>query len=240
MKILRKFYNAAVTAAFPHRCPVCDRPVKPFDSLICTECENRVAYVKAPYCMKCGKELDSDEKEYCHDCMRHAHVYDKGRALFEYRSMAGSLYKFKYSGRQEYAQYYGERVASVLGEEISSWNPDAVIPVPIHSSRRRVRGYNQAEVLARAVGTRLDIPVYADWIVRCRKTAPQKELGPQGRQNNVKKAFKIIRNDVKLSTIVIIDDIYTTGSTIDAVAECARDAGVRKVYFVSLAIGKGM
>jgi ComF family protein len=105
---------------------------------------------------------------------------------------------------------------------------------------KKDRGYNQAEVFAEAVGSALDIPVLSDWISRCRKTVPQKELGQAERQNNLKKAFKIIRNDVKLNTIVIIDDIYTTGSTIDAVAECARAAGVQKVYFVALAIGKGM
>ncbi len=240
MKIIAKIYCAAVTAVFPRRCPVCDRPVRPFDRLICEGCRDKVTYVKAPYCMKCGKELQSDEEEYCHDCSVHKHSYDRGRAVFEYRSIARSLYGFKYSGRREYAAYYGERTAAVLGVQIKTWAPDALIPVPIHTSRKRNRGYNQAEVFAEAVGSALDIPVLSDWISRCRKTVPQKELGPAERQNNLKKAFKIIRNDVKLNTIVIIDDIYTTGSTIDAVAECARAAGVQKVYFVALAIGKGM
>ena len=123
---------------------------------------------------------------------------------------------------------------------ILSWKPDALIPVPIHESRRRERGYNQSDVLAKAIGKRIDIPVYTDWISRCRKTAPQKELEPAERQKNLKKAFKIIHDDVKLNTIVIIDDIYTTGSTIDNVAQCAKDAGVKKIYFITLSIGKGM
>ena len=75
---------------------------------------------------------------------------------------------------------------------------------------------------------------------RSRNTCPQKELDGAARQINLKKAFKIAQNDVKLNTIVIIDDIYTTGSTIDAVAEVCRNAGIKHVYFVALAIGRGM
>lgn len=77
-------------------------------------------------------------------------------------------------------------------------------------------------------------------IVRVRKTLPQKGLGGRERQNNLKRAFKIRENDVKLKTIVIIDDIYTTGSTIDAMAEVLRTAGIQKVYFMVLAAGRGI
>ena len=237
---IRKVCGTAVSLLFPRRCPICDRPVTPFGALICPECEEKVEYVTAPFCLKCGKKLDSDEKELCHDCAVHDHIYDSGRALFEYRSICHSVYAFKYKGRQEYAEYYGERISEILGKVILSWHPSALIPIPIHGSRRRMRGYNQADVLAAAVGRRLGIPVYTDWMSRCRKTAVQKELGPAERQKNLKKAFKIIRDDVKLNTIVIIDDIYTTGSTIDSAAQCAREAGVHNVYFITLSIGKGL
>lgn len=102
------------------------------------------------------------------------------------------------------------------------------------------RGYNQAALLAAELGKQLDIPVLTGFVERTRNTRPQKELEGAKRQNNLKKAFKIVQNDVKLNTIVIIDDIYTTGSTIDAVAQACREAGVKHVYFAALAIGRGM
>ena len=83
------------------------------------------------------------------------------------------------------------------------------------------------------------IPLVTNLIMRVHKTVPMKDLSVRERQNNLKKAFKICRNDVKLSTIIIIDDIYTTGSTIDAMSYELRKAGVERIYFMSLAIGRG-
>ena len=114
------------------------------------------------------------------------------------------------------------------------------MPVPVHPSRKRKRGYNQAELLAGVISRRTGIPVRQDLIVRQKKTVPQKELDEKQRQNNLKKAFKIIKNDVKLDTIVIIDDIYTTGSTINAMATMLHIAGISRIYYAALAIGNGL
>lgn len=239
-KIIRLFYGMFLDLLYPRRCPVCDKAVKPFGNLICEECKKKIKYVKAPYCQKCGKELKDKRAVFCHDCAHKEHMYDRGMALFAYPSVADSIYRFKYRGRQEYGAYYGERMASILGDRILSLKPDALVPVPIHSSKKKIRGYNQAEVLAKEVGRRLNIPVETKLIRRIRKTVPMKDLSAQERQNNLKKALKICRNDVKLNTIIIVDDIYTTGSTIDAMAKELRKAGVRYIYFVTLAIGNGM
>lgn len=236
----KTFLGTLTDLLYPRRCPVCDRAVRPFGSLICETCAKELVYIKEPCCMKCGKELEEEEVEYCGDCMRQRHLFDRGRALFDYKSMSDSIYRFKYKGRQEYAAYYAECMSVRLGEWIRQCRPDALVPVPIHSSKRYVRGYNQAEVLARELGTIIHIPVETNLIKRVRKTSPMKDLSVSERQNNLKRAFKICRNDVKLSTIIIIDDIYTTGSTIDAMSYELRKAGVERVYFVSLAIGKGV
>lgn len=172
--------------------------------------------------------------------MRRRHLFDSGRAVFAYKGMADSIYRFKYKGRQEYAAYYAECMAYKLGSWIAGCRPDALMPVPVHDAKRRVRGYNQAEVLARELGRLMNIPVETKLVKRVRKTMPMKDLSVMERQNNLKRAFKICRNDVKLSTIIIIDDIYTTGSTIDAISYVLRRAGVGKIYFAALAIGKGV
>lgn len=190
--------------------------------------------------MKCGKELGNEETEYCSDCMRHRHLFDRGRAVFSYKSMSDSIYRFKYKGRREYAAYYAECMAQRLGGWIMQRRPEALVPVPVHASKRHIRGYNQAEVLARELGSVLHIPVEANLVKRVRKTSPMKDLSVSERQNNLKKAFKITQNDVKLSTIIIVDDIYTTGSTLDAMSYELRRAGVERIYFVTLAIGKGL
>lgn len=103
------------------------------------------------------------------------------------------------------------------------------------------RGYNQAACLARALGRSLELPVDEKLVKRVRNTAPMKHLNPTERQNNLKKAFIIGRNDVKLyDRIILVDDIYTTGTTLDEIAALLKEHGVSKVYCVTLACGSGV
>ena len=232
--------NTAVTLLFPRRCPVCDEPVRPWNVLICKECAPKLTYIKPPYCCKCGKHIGDSGKEYCDDCAAHPHLFDSGRALFSYRSVSASIARFKYRGRREYAACYASCIQKQLGDFIRACRADALVPVPLHKSRYKKRGYNQAQALAEELSARTGIPVRADLIERAEKTAPMKDLSAAERQNNLKKAFKILRNDVELGIIIIIDDIYTTGSTIDAMSRELRKAGVERIYFITLAIGRGI
>lgn len=230
--------DSIINIFFPRRCPVCDDAVRNSEGLICRQCRPRIKYITDPACLKCGKRL-ATAAEFCHDCTVRQHIYNRGLALYDYKSMAHSIYRFKYQGRREYADFYGKEIERYLGGEIMRWQPEALVPVPIHPQRMRERGYNQAAVLAGSISREAGIPVADKLIIRQRRTVPQKGLDPAARQNNLKKAFKIFQNDVKLNTVVIIDDIYTTGSTIDAMAAELRQAGVRQVYFVALSIGQG-
>lgn len=222
---------------FPKRCPVCDRVLR-LGEEICPECAENLARISPPYCKKCGKPIEDERKEYCTDCQENVHLFKEGRALYEYRSIRHSLYRFKYKGRYEYAEFYGRELAENLGKVIREWKPDALIPVPLHFRRKQLRGYNQAEAVAAALGKRMGVLVNTTLIKRVKRTVPQKQLNRQMRQNNLKKAFKIYRNDVKLNTIIIIDDIYTTGSTVDAMAAVLQEAGIKNIYFIALAIGR--
>lgn len=223
---------------FPVRCPICDRAV-PYGKLICPACREKLAFIGGPRCMKCGKPLREETQEYCRDCADSAHGFDRGYSVFSYDCLRRSLYRFKYQGRQEYARFYGKAAAAALGSRILAWGPDALLPIPLHPHRYRTRGYNQAERFAQELGKELGLPVRTDLLLRVRDTKPLKLLDRAERQNNLKKAFKMKRNAVKLNTIVLIDDIYTTGSTIDAAAGACREAGVQRVYFVTLAAGGG-
>ena len=119
--------------------------------------------------------------------------------------------------------------------------PDVIVPVPLYRGKLRKRGYNQAACLARALGRSLELPVDEKLVKRVRNTAPMKHLNPTERQNNLKKAFIIGRNDVKLyDRIILVDDIYTTGTTLDEIAALLKEHGVSKVYCVTLACGSGV
>lgn len=234
-----RVYRGILQLLFPLRCPVCDGIVRQAGEKICVECLGRLKLLTPPWCMKCGKKL-AGEGEYCADCRRREHFFLRGRGLYEYESIALSIYRFKYGGRREYADYFGEQMAEYLGDFIRSVEPDGLIPIPLHRKRRSQRGYNQAELLARALGDRLNIPVYGDYLVRQKNTAPLKYENPEERQNNLKKAFNIPQNDVKLKRVIVVDDIYTTGSTMDEAARVLKGAGVREIYFVTLACGAGV
>lgn len=184
--------------------------------------------------------MRANEGEYCYDCSRHKHDYDQGRAIFEYESIKDSIYRYKFKGRAEYARFYGEAMAKAAVRELELWKPDAILPVPLHKSKMQKRGFNQALQLGRELAKITKIPCYEDVIVRTRKTIPMKELGLHERQINIKNAFIVRRYDVKLKRVVIVDDIYTTGSTIDAIARELKKTGVEKVYFLTLAIGTGL
>lgn len=239
-KEVKGFYEEILDLVYPRRCPVCDDIVSPKGELICLTCRMGLEYIKEPRCKKCGKQLQNMEKEFCYDCSTRTHLFQKGIALYDYQSIKESIYRFKYKERAEYAEFYGTDIAEKLGTEILHWKPDALIPVPLHKSKLQKRTYNQAGLLAEKIGKELSIPVYDSYVQRTKKTRPQKELDNVQRQKNVEKAFNIDRNDVELKKTVIIDDIYTTGSTIDSVAAALLESGVEEIYFVTLSIGEGV
>lgn len=234
-----KGIKGIIQLLFPLRCPVCDRAVRPSGEKICMECMGKLKLLTPPWCMRCGKKL-AEEGEFCRDCQNKKHEFVRGRALYEYQSAAPSIYRFKYGKRQEYADFFGEEIVRYLGDFIREVKPDALIPIPLHRKRQEKRGYNQAALLAEAVGRYSGVPVNGKILVRVKNTVPLKLQNPSERQNNLKKAFNIGENDVKLNTTVIIDDIYTTGSTIDEAARVLKDAGVKKIYFITLACGAGL
>ena len=232
--------NLLIELLFPRRCVVCDKPVEKMGNYVCKKCRPKIKYVESPYCMKCGKSLEQAEEEYCRDCRETAHFFKKGRALYEYESIKMSVYRYKYQGRKEYAEFFGTELAKKLGNEIKTWKADVIVPVPLHKDREKKRGYNQAAVIARKLGDSLHIPVEEKMVERIRPTLAQKNLKGKERQNNLKNAFKIRQNDVKLKTVIVVDDIYTTGATMDEIAGCLKRAGVKEVYCISLAVGKGI
>ncbi|MFT3983188.1 MAG: ComF family protein [Lachnospiraceae bacterium] len=234
-----RFFETVQDMLFPRRCPVCHEIIVPAGRRICADCERRLVFVTEPYCIKCGKPVRRDEEEYCRECKGKEQDFTEGRAVFVYDEvMKKSIYRFKYGGRQEYAGFYAQEIERCLGGKIRKWDAQALIPIPLHKSRLSGRGYNQAELIAKELQKLTGIPSYGNFMKRIKRTAVQKNLNAFERENNLKKAFKIERNDVKLKSVILIDDIYTTGSTINAAARCLRQAGITNIYFIVLSIGK--
>lgn len=238
--LMRDAAGRIVDLLFPRRCPVCDRIVPMGDGLICGGCRTKPQYIREPRCRKCGRQLADSAQMFCGDCTKREHIFKNGYALYDYQSMRKSIYRFKYAGRCEYAAFYARDISERLGGEIAQMRADALIPVPIHRSKLRSRGYDQAQLIAKELSGITGIPLYDDLVRRVRRTVPQKELDLHERQNNLKKAFNISADVVKLDRAILVDDIYTTGSTLDAVASVLRQHGAKDVYFIALCIGEGM
>lgn len=189
--------------------------------------------------MKCGKPVRYKEQEYCRDCMHTHHYYDRGVGLWLHKEPVNtSIYQFKYHNQRVFGQYYAKEIAVHYETLIRRWNPNLIIPIPLHKKRRRKRGYNQAGILAEELGLLLGIPVDKTSVQRIRYTDPQKKLDNKKRKQNLSRAFAV-KSMKGVKNVLLIDDIYTTGSTIDAVAKVLKDAGVEKVNFLTISIGQG-
>ncbi len=233
---LRGMWEFFLDACYPKRCPFCG-DIPPSGD-ICPVCRTQVTYIEKDFCLKCGKHLTSETDEYCTDCMRHIHAFIQGRSLFCYQeAVKASLYRFKYGNKREYADVYAGEMLRYLGRWIEYIRVQVLIPVPIHSKRRHVRGYNQAEVLALALGRRLGIPVDRKSLLRIRNTVPQKNLDAKARKENLRRAFVCKAEAVRGKRILLVDDIYTTGATVDAAAAALKQAGAENVYVITVASG---
>jgi ComF family protein len=228
---------------YPSTCPVCmevlDKRMD-HECYICERCKKKLSYIQSPRCLKCGKPVDHDETEFCYDCSRVEHIYTQGVGVWAYTNeIKNSIYQFKYHNKREYGTFYGLEIKNRYEAVINNWHADVLIPVPLHKSKLRKRGYNQAEIIAKEVGSLLGMPVDSNLLERRKKTRAQKELSDKERLKNLKNAFQITQNNVKYNRVILVDDIYTTGTTIDACTKVLLDAGVNKVFYISLCIGKG-
>lgn len=191
--------------------------------------------------MKCGKPVKSEEQEYCYDCGRHEYAYEQGKSLWIHnRAVQRAIYQFKFHNKRYYAKIFAQEMAQQYGGWIRKKGIEEIIPVPLHPARRRKRGFNQAELLAEELGRILQIPVNNEVVFRIKNTKPQKNLNDRERQKNLQRAFGVSPGWKAGKHVLLIDDIYTTGSTIHRIAKLLKKAGVQNVYFLTISIGQGL
>lgn len=251
-KKLSKAASVCLDALFPRRCPVCglipqntvERGGDVFCQTagpgisVCPPCLTKLSFITSPVCKKCGKEIASETMEYCLDCTRRRRSFEYGVSLLNYNEAASrSMAAVKYKNKREYLDYYADEAVKRCGEKLLRMDVDCLIPVPVHPKRLRTRGFNQAEILAGKLGERLDLPVLTDILRRGRNTEPQKDLSPAERLKNLEQAF--VAAPLPCQKILLVDDIYTTGSTIEACSRALLRAGAEKIYFFTVCIGQG-
>ncbi len=209
---------------------------------ICTACRQRLQPVGSQVCMHCGRPLENGRAEYCPDCRKKdfTRSFRAGRSLFLYQgAVPGMMYRFKYAERQEYAQFFALCAAYAYTDWIRHIRPDVIMPVPMYRRKQRRRGYNQAAVFGRELGRIFGIPYTDRCVRRIRNTQPMKELDDIGRVRNITGAFAAASELDGYRSVLLVDDIYTTGATADEVSRTLLEAGVGCVYFLSISIGKG-
>ncbi|MBO4651997.1 MAG: ComF family protein [Lachnospiraceae bacterium] len=233
---------------YPPRCPVCDGLV-PIRAPRChPACRTKLTPVGTDTCMRCGKPVPEGAAEYCFDCSSKGESsFERGVSVFLYEGdIRDSMVCFKFHRREEYAAWYAEELLAAQGTALRGFAADAVIPVPIHRRKMRHRGYNQAERIARNLADGLELPMYADYLRRNRFTVPQKELSNHERVRNLMRALERgpqaewLRKQHKTPRrVILVDDIYTTGSTMEACSAVLRSTGVEHVMVATICIGGG-
>lgn len=222
---------------YPERCIFCNDICK---EGICSKCKEKVHPITEPRCKKCGKPVQYEEQEFCYDCRNRNFHYEQGRSLWLHEGLVKkSIYGFKYKNRRVYAKVYAREMMEQFLELLKIWKIDVIVPVPLHKKRYRKRGYNQAFLLADEISKITGIQTDEELVVRKRDTDPQKEFGNKDRKKNLKGAFEVTKRGIKNRRILIVDDIYTTGSTIDEIAEILKKAGAGDIFFLTISIGQG-
>ena len=233
--LLRSLSDSLLSALLGPACAVCDATLdRPLDGCVCKHCWNQIRRITPPVCEICGDPLPRPG-HCCVSCSSRPLVVDRTRAIGEYEgALRAIVHALKYGGRRSLARPLAAQMR-MSGAELLE-DVDWVVPVPLHWRREIRRGFNQARELARA----LDRPLL-DALVRTRHTRPQVELAADRRQANVRDAFRLRsrwlapRDALTGSTVVLIDDVSTTGATLEACAAVLKAAGAAKVYALAAA-----
>ena len=219
---------ALVDLFFPPRCAGCGQAGVWF----CANCLAQVAWIRPPICPHCGEGLSRAAR-----CPRSGHHPELLEGLRSAAWHAGplrlALHRFKYRGQRVLAEPLGALLVQAWQHD--PLRVDLIVPVPLHPRRLRERGYNQAALLARALSRQTGIPLDERSTRRVRHTPPQVELTAAERRQNVRGAFAYTGPPLAGRKVCLVDDICTTGATLDACAAALRDAGAAGVWAYTLA-----
>jgi ComF family protein len=223
---------------FPPQCLNCDARV-PTHGTLCLACWQQIHFISEPMCHACGLPFDYDigENALCAPCLNERPLYLQARATFRYDEHSRKLItRFKYSDQTQLAEIYGAWLAKAGGQLLAQ--TDIIIPVPLHYFRFVHRRFNQSALLANILSKKTGIRHIPNALKRSRQTTPQTGLTRKQRETNVKGAFTInnrYASTIKGKNILLIDDVITTGSTIEQCTKTLLKSGAAQVNVLTLA-----
>ena len=224
--MLYKWLSSTPSLVYPPTCLLCQGSGSGKLDL-CRACAADLPRITQA-CQRCGLCMETVSVDLCGSCQRHPPHFDAVLAPFHYAPPVDHMIKrLKFQGKLVYARLLGNLLADAV-EASRAGFPEWLIPVPLHTQRLRERGFNQANEIARHLGKRLGIRVMRRQITRPRATRPQMELPAKARRGNIRNAFEV-SSALNASHVAIVDDVMTTGSTVNELARILVRAGVERV-----------
>jgi competence protein ComFC len=230
--------RALASLFYPATCAVCEAPIER-DQYLCPACQKKVQRIVPPFCAKCSEPFPGaiDGSFTCANCAHRRLKFDTAVSVYRSRGVVRFvILQLKYHRQLHLRHLIGEwLVAAMDDSRLSSREFDCVIPVPLHPARLRERGFNQADILARILSAKVNLPVVSA-LERTRYTTTQTALDRSERMENLRGAFRLRKKmNVRNSRVLLVDDILTTGSTLSECANVLRRGRVRSVHAVTAA-----
>jgi ComF family protein len=233
LKLWKAITLQVLDTIIPPSCLVCGERLEEQSQVLCSKCEAKISLQPVSLCKVCGSEI----KELpCEVCAEEKFAFDHARSAFRYFTPINDLiHALKYDGYVSPAGYFALPLAELIESDEDLQDYDYLCAVPLHKVRKRERGYNQSDLIAFATAALLDMP-YHNPVSRNINTLSQTLLSKSKRQKNLAGAFSVKDiSEVKGKKIILVDDVFTTGTTLNEIAKLLRLAGAEKVAAVTVA-----
>ncbi len=226
------FFEDILNLFFPKVCATCGDTLVKNEDLICFKCRTEVP--KANY----QSSSDNELKDRFTGKLKIEYAW-AGLLFYKSGITQKLLHEFKYNNHPEIGELFGRQLAMKMNEEKIFEKIDMIIPVPLHPKKERKRGYNQSQYFARGISEIINIPTHIHYLKRIKHSASQTGKSREIRWKSVENAFEVQTPDELISKhILLVDDVITTGATIEACGKKLLDAGVSKISIATLAIAK--
>lgn len=231
-------YKGLLGLLFPaHGCPLCGLKNQ---TGLCARCRLFLEHTaQEPYCQVCGRFFSAPGSGLCLECSGRTWPFVLSRAVVPYEGVVRSaVHRLKFGGKQAAVEFLGGLMADLLRREAAYREVEALVPVPLSARRLKERGFNQAELLARVIAEACGLALIPA-LVKVTDTPPQAQLDRVSRQANIRDSFRVAEScSIKGKVIAVVDDIFTTGSTLSAAAETLLGGGAVRIFGVVLASGR--